>query len=183
MKKAIFVISLILMFSYYMFAESNENEVRISDNRETFSYLSFLCDPNWPWPGYDRTRDSQRALCERITKLEEKVDNIINKFNKGLFINLFDDLKSDADECRDITPEEWGTAITIPDDDTIVITDAVIRWLVESGRICEILGHKWECEDFLERIIHGDGNSETETCLICGKTRTRHRQPEWGEWE
>ena len=54
----------------------------------------------------------------------------------------------------------------------------LVRELVESGKICEVVGHQWS----MSSLYYEDSGLQTRSCMFCGKKQTRTRQPEWGEW-
>jgi len=49
------------------------------------------------------------------------------------------------------------------------ITDASIRRLAKSGRICEVLGHSWETD--WRASAPNVEVADTQTCRFCGATR------------
>lgn len=61
------------------------------------------------------------------------------------------------------------------DAEEYIISDTLIQKLADSGRICEVIGHKWDIQYSLTTFTGVDGR----TCVICGKHQIQ--KTIWGD--
>jgi hypothetical protein len=86
--------------------------------------------------------------------------------------------------------EEMDVLVTTVDGDLYLeclnvnehrLTDQSIRRLCKSGRVCEVMGHLWNCRDsddwdqmwHVETLEINPPGHESRYCGLCGKTETR----------
>jgi len=67
------------------------------------------------------------------------------------------------------------------------LSDVSIRKLAESGRLCEVLGHKWKIVVWEQDFGAGPepvSGEHVRECMVCGLRQTRKYVPShWTEWE
>jgi len=84
-----------------------------------------------------------------------------------------------------VTPLTGIIDVNAPD----CLTDASIRRICDSGRVCKLIGHRWITDDHLGAseddvaldqgdVTYGYSGWQDRECAVCGYKQSRH----WTEW-
>lgn len=182
------------------------------DGEKTHRYIlnvpETVTEPNEPWViDVKAYTDGDVERIKEAIELATKTDNILlspepNEPKLTYTAEELDEIYKDEPALGKLAKSLYGfESMTVTDFEPItpmtctvvekVVIDAItndqIRQLAEAGRICKVLGGcKWRniwADLPMGHLVKIDDNSETEYCVICGKTRSRNRQLNWSSWQ